>query len=70
VRGLERAPAARPYHAWVVGSGKPVRAATFTGVERAVLLSARVARKASVVVAVERAEALRLKTAEIVAARG
>jgi hypothetical protein len=70
VRGLERAPAGRPYRAWVVGSGKPVRAATFTGAERALLLSHPVARKASVVVAAVRAAALRPKTARIVATRG
>ena len=68
VRGFERAPAARPYHAWVVASGKPVRAATFTGAERAVFLSAPVGRGDSVVVAPERAEALR-PNPRLVAAR-
>src|SRR5262245_51438789 len=44
VRGFERAPAGRPYHAWVVGPGRPVRAGTFTGAERAVFLSVPVLR--------------------------
>ena len=70
VRGFERAHAGRPYHAWVVGSGKPVRAATFTGSERAVFLSVPVAREDSVVVAFKRAAALRSRAAGIVAVRG
>ncbi len=69
MRGFERAPAGRPYHAWVVRPGKPVRAATFTGAERAVFLSVPVGRRDSVVVASNRAEALR-PNARVVAARG
>ena len=70
VRGFERAPANRPYYAWVVGAGKVVRAARFTGAERAVFLSAPVGRTDSVVVAPDRAAALRTRTARIVALRG
>jgi len=70
MRGFERAPAGRPYHAWVVRLGRTVRAATFTGAERAVFLSVPVGRRDSVVVASKRAEALRPKNARVVAARG
>ena len=71
VRGFERAGAARPYYAWIVGaSGKPVRAARFTGSEPAVFLSKPVGRKSSVVVAPDRAAALRPKSAHVVAVRG
>jgi Anti-sigma-K factor rskA, C-terminal len=70
VRGFAGAPAGRPYHAWVVGSGKPMRAATITGTERAVFLSAPVLRGESVVVASSRSAAARPKAAGIVAARG
>ncbi|HUG65152.1 MAG TPA: hypothetical protein VMK83_08040 [Gaiellaceae bacterium] len=69
VRGFERAPAGRPYYAWVIRSGKPVRVARFTGAERAVFLSAGVGRGESVVVATERAIALRPSAARIVAVR-
>ena len=71
VRGFERAPAGLPHQAWVVRpSGKPVRAARFEGTERAVFLSAPVGRSDSVVVASDRAAALRPKSARVVAARG
>ena len=71
VRGFERAPAGWPRYAWVVGpSGKPVRAARFEGTERAVFLSAPVGRRDSVVVAPDRAAALRPNGARIVAVRG
>jgi len=71
LRGFERAPAEWPYYAWVVrGSGKLVRAGRFTGTERAVFLSAPVGRKDRVVVAPDRAAALRPKNARIVAERG
>jgi len=70
LRGFERADAGWPYYAWVVGaSGKPVRAARFTGAERAVFLSAHVRRTDSVVVAPDRAAALRPGSARIVARR-
>jgi hypothetical protein len=71
VRGFEDAPAGWRYYAWVVrGGGKIVRAARFTGAERAVFLSARLGRNDSVVVAPDRAAALRPKSARIVALRG
>jgi hypothetical protein len=69
VRGFERAPAGRPYRAWVVGAGKPVRAGTFTGAERAVFLSVPVLRQERVVIARARAAALR-PSSKLVAARG
>ena len=70
VRGFAGAPAGRPYHAWIVGSGKPMRAATITGTEPAVFLSAPVLRGESVVVASRRSAAARPRAAGIVAARG
>ena len=71
VRGFERADEAWPYYAWIVGAaGKPVRAARFTGSERAVFLSKPVGRMKSVVVAPDRAAALRRTSAHIVAVRG
>ena len=69
VRGFERAPAGRPYRAWVVGAGKPVRAGAFTGAERAVFLSVPVLRQERVVIARDRAAALR-PSSKLVAARG
>ena len=69
VRGFERAPASRPYRAWVVGAGKPVRAGTFTGAERAIFLSVPVLRQERVVIARDRAAALR-PSSKLVAARG
>ena len=70
VRGFARADAGWPYYAWVVGaSGKPVRAARFTGAERAVFLSTHVGRKDSVVVAPDRAAAFRPRSARVVALR-
>jgi hypothetical protein len=70
VRGFERAPAGRPYRAWVVGVGKPVQAGTFTGAERAVFLSVPVLRGERVVIARDRAAALRPSSAKLVAVRG
>ena len=70
VRGFERAPAARPHYAWVVRSGRPVRAARFTGAERAVFLSVPVRHRDSVVVASERPVVARPGGARIVAVRG
>ncbi len=69
IQGLERAPVGRPYRAWVTVSGRPVRAAQFTGAERAVFLSVPVARGESVAVATERASAIPLASARIVATR-
>ena len=55
VRGLERAPAERPYQAWVVAPGSaPVRVARFVGTEGAVFLARPLGPRASVVVAAER----------------
>jgi len=65
VRGFERAPAGRPYRAWVVGAGRPVRAGTFTGAERAVFLAMPVLREERVVIARDRAAALRAKLAAV-----
>ena len=70
VRGFAGTPAGRPYRAWIVGSGKPMRAATITGTEPAVFLSAPVLRGESVVVASMRSAAARPRAAGIVAARG
>ena len=69
VRGFERAQEGWPHYAWVVRTGKIVRAARFTGAERAVFLSVPVGRNASVVVAPDRAAALRPGSARIVALR-
>lgn len=69
IRAFERAPAARPYRAWVVGPERVVRAGQFLGGERAVLLSVPVARGASVVIAADRRAALRTGTGRLVAAR-
>ena len=59
IRGLEPAPAGKPYQAWIVGSERAVRAARFTGRARAILLSGPVGRGARVVIAPDRATALR-----------
>jgi hypothetical protein len=58
IHGLERAAPDRPYGAWIVGSGKPVRAARFDGTERAVFLSVPLGRHESVVVAQSRPTSL------------
>ena len=70
VRGFAGTPAGRPYRAWIIGSGKPMRAATITGTEPAVFLSAPVLRGERVVVASTRSAAARPNAAAIVAARG
>lgn len=55
VRGVRRAPAGKPYVAWIVGpGGVSIRAATFTGAERAVFLSRPLGPRASVVVSATR----------------
>jgi hypothetical protein len=69
-RGLETAPAGSPYRAWILRSGRPIRAATFTGAERAVFLSTPVLRGESVVIASNRRVAVRPKAAGLVATRG
>lgn len=70
LRGFERASAGRPHLAWVVASGGAIRAASFTGAERAVFLSVAVAPGARVVIAGDRAAALRPDASAIVAVRG
>ena len=54
VRGFERATAARPYSAWVVGSGPAIPAARVDGTERTVFLDVALAPDESVVVARKR----------------
>lgn len=69
IRGLEPAPAGKAYQAWIVGSEGAVRAARFTGRERAILLSGPVGRGASVVLAPDRATALRRGQGRLAATR-
>ena len=69
IRDLERAPAGLPYRVWVAGPQKVVRAAAFTGDERAVVLSAPVGLGASVVVGTDRGAALRPGAGRLVATR-
>lgn len=68
-RGFERAPASRPHLAWVLESGRAARAAGFTGAERAVFLSVAVRPRAKVVIAGDRAAALRPGASALVAVR-
>jgi hypothetical protein len=71
VRGLERATPSKPYLAWIVAPGAaPIRAARFVGSERAVFLSGRLGRRASVVVSKSRPVAARPAGNRIVAVRG
>jgi len=71
VRGLERAEPGTPYLAWIVAPGTPpVRAARFIGSERAVFLSGRLGRRASVVVSTSRPVAGQPSRNRIVAVRG
>jgi hypothetical protein len=71
IRGLERATPGKPYFAWVVAPGAaPVRAARFVGSERAVFLSGRLGRRASVVVSTSRPVAARPAGNRVVALRG
>lgn len=69
IRGYGRATAARPHVAWVVRSGRAARAARFTGAERAVFLSAVVRPGTSVIIAADRAAALRPSARRVAAAR-
>lgn len=69
IRGLERALPGRPYGAWVLGAGKPVRAARFDGTERAVFLTVPLERHDSVVVSQGRPTSL-VPTSQLVALRG
>jgi len=69
IRGLQQAAASKPYYAWVVGSGRPVRVARFTGTERAVFLDVPLGPHESVVVATARPTASRAGS-QLVALRG
>jgi hypothetical protein len=69
-RGFERASSKQPYVAWVVRSGTPTRAARLVGSERAVMLTVRVGRGDSVVVAPAGSAAKGPARARIVAVRG
>jgi hypothetical protein len=71
VRGHGRAEPGTPYLAWIVAPGTPpVRAARFIGSERAVFLSGRLGRRASVVVSTGRPVAGQPSRNRIVAVRG
>jgi hypothetical protein len=71
VRGLERAPAGGRYSAWVLRPGaRPVRAARFSGTERAVFLTRPLGPRASVVVSTERPVAGPAARNAVVALRG
>jgi hypothetical protein len=67
VRGFERTDGP-PYGAWVVGSSRPIRAATLDGTERAVFLSAPLRPHESVVVSQTRPAGLSA-SAQLVALR-
>jgi hypothetical protein len=67
VRGFERTNGP-PYGAWVVGSSRPIRAATLDGTERAVFLSAPLRPHESVVVSQVRPAGLNA-AAQLVALR-
>ena len=67
VRGFERA-AGLPYGAWVVGSSRPIRAASIDGTERAVFLSVPLRPHESVVVSQTRPAGLDAAT-QLVALR-
>jgi hypothetical protein len=69
IRGLERTAPGQPYYAWVVGSGRPVRAARFDGTERAVFLTLPLRSHESVVVASTRPTSIRPES-QLVALRG
>jgi hypothetical protein len=68
IRGLEQAAPGQPYYAWIVGSGRAVRAARFNGMERAVFLDVPLGPHQSVVVATSRPTSVRPRS-QIVAAR-
>jgi hypothetical protein len=57
-RGLEPAAPGRPYGAWIVGMGRPTRAARFDGTARVVFLSVPLGRHESVVVSQSRPTSL------------
>jgi hypothetical protein len=71
VRGVPRAPAGKPYVAWIVAPGRePVRAAAFTGAERALFLSRPLGPRATVVVSATRPASGPLARNRVVALRG
>ena len=71
VRGLAAAPTGATYGAWILAPGSaPVRAARFTGAERAVFLSRPLGPRASVVVATRRPAAGAPGRNSLVALRG
>ena len=68
--GLERAPASKPYGAWIVTLGSPpVRAARFLGTEPAVFLAKQLGPHASVVISARRPTAGPAERNRIVALR-
>ena len=70
IRGLARGSSGRSYSAWILAPGAaPVRAARFTGTERAVFLAPRLGPRASVVVATSRPLAGRPARNPVVALR-
>ncbi len=69
IRGLERAAPGQPYGAWIFGAGRPLRAARFNGMERAVFLTVLVRPHESVVIARRRPSTLGAP-AQLVALRG
>jgi hypothetical protein len=71
VRGLAEAPAGTSYGAWILARGRgPVRAARFTGAERAVFLSRPLGPRASVVVSTRRPDGGAPGPNAVVALRG
>jgi hypothetical protein len=71
LRGLERATPGAPYYAWALRPGaRPVRAARFVGMERAVFLSVRLGPRTSVAVVAGRPGSASPADARIIAARG
>ena len=71
VRGLAEAPTGTSYGAWILAPGRgPVRAAQFTGPERAVFLSRPLGARASVVVATRRPDSGAPGRNAVVALRG
>ena len=71
IRGLAVAPAGATYGAWILRPGAPpVRAARFTGAERAVILAKPLGPRASVVVSMRRPDARAPGRNALVALRG
>lgn len=70
MRALEPAATGAPYYAWVLGTRGPVKAATFDGTERAVLLTVPVGPNESVVVSHARPTGAAATSSQFVAVRG